>query len=77
VQTGWQITVQTPSQLIGQLVVRTHTAVVDITHDTKNYTIKYRDSTNLDAAGGQIHRNYNMWVQDLDRRMRIEIASMY
>jgi predicted small secreted protein len=71
---GWQIKPVKPGQLTGQLDLRTHRALVDITHNTKTYNIKYRDSTDLGAKDGQIHRNYNGWVQNLDKAIRAQLS---
>jgi hypothetical protein len=71
---GWQIAPEKPGQLTGRLTVRTHQAVVGITHDTKQYSINYKDSTGLDARDGQIHRNYNGWVQNLDKAIRTQLS---
>ena len=73
---GWQMQPGSPGKLSGRLDLRKHTALVDVTHDTKTYTIKYRDSTNLDAKDGMIHRNYNSWVQNLDKAIRAELTAL-
>ena len=70
---GWQITPDSPGRLTGRLALRTHVAVVDIEHDTQSYSIKYRDSTNLQADGGMIHRNYNGWIQNLEKGIRTQL----
>jgi len=46
--------------------VRSHTAVVDISYSTENYSITYAHSVNLKYEDGEIHRNYNSWVQNLN-----------
>jgi hypothetical protein len=48
--------------------------VVDIEHDAKSYSIKYRDSQNLNFADGQIHKNYNGWIQNLDKAIRAQLT---
>ncbi|HWM43124.1 MAG TPA: hypothetical protein VNP36_11850 [Burkholderiales bacterium] len=73
-QLGWQMQAVGPGRISGQLALRTHLAVVDIEHDTKTYSIKYRDSTNLDARDGMIHRNYNGWVQNLEKAIRTQTS---
>lgn len=70
---GWQMQPEGPGRLSGRLNVRQHMAVIDVTHDTKSYSIKYRDSTGLQAKDGTIHKNYNGWVQNLDKRIRTEL----
>jgi len=75
---GWQMEDAGPGHMIGTLHLRNHVAVVDITYDTKSYSIKYKDSTNLqyDAAKGEIHKNYNGWVQNLENGIRVQLATM-
>lgn len=70
---GWQFTQEGPGRMTGRIALRTHTAVVDVEHDTKSYTIKYRDSANLNAADGMIHKNYNGWIQNLDKAIRAQL----
>ncbi|MGH8726163.1 MAG: hypothetical protein ACREU1_15015 [Burkholderiales bacterium] len=70
---GWQLLAERPGMFSGRLALRSHVAVVEIEHDAKSYSIRYRDSINLDAAGGQIHRAYNQWIEKLDRAIRAEL----
>ena len=71
---GWQIVSHAPGKAEGTLVLRTHRAIVDITYDTKAYSIKYKDSTNLDYDGTNIHSNYNGWIQNLDKAIRTQLS---
>jgi hypothetical protein len=71
---GWQIAQRAPGQMEGTLVLRTHRAVVDIAYDTKSYSIKYKDSTNLEYDGTNIHSNYNGWIQNLDKAIRTQLS---
>src|SRR5688572_20042676 len=41
---GWQMQAEGPGRLSGRLAVRQHLAVVDIEHNTKTFSIKYKDS---------------------------------
>jgi hypothetical protein len=75
-QLGWTITPESPGKLTGRIALRTHAATVDITHDSKTFNINYRDSTNLDAAAGQIHKNYNGWIQNLEKGIRVQLATL-
>jgi hypothetical protein len=75
-QLGWVITPESPGKLTGRIALRTHTAVVDITHDSRTFNIKYRDSTNLEASGDQIHKNYNGWIQNLEKGIRAQLATL-
>jgi hypothetical protein len=73
-QLGWQMQPTGPGKISGRLALRTHLAVVDIEHDAKSYSIKYRDSQNLNFADGQIHKNYNGWIQNLDKAIRAQLT---
>jgi len=70
---GWQIVPQGPGKAEGILVLRDHRAVVDITYDTKSYSIMYKDSSNLNYDGKTIHSNYNGWIQNLDKAIRAQL----
>lgn len=70
---GWQINPQGPGKAEGILVLRDHRAVVDITYDTKSYSITYKDSSNLNYDGKTIHSNYNGWIQNLDKAIRKQL----
>lgn len=71
---GWQMQPEGPGKLSGRINLRAHSAVIDVEHSTKSYSIKYRDSNNLDAKDGMIHRNYNGWIQNLDKNIRAELT---
>ncbi len=64
---GWQMAEISPGQLEAKLFLRTHVAIVEIVFDTKAFSIRYKDSTNLKYTGDTIHKNYNAWVQRLER----------
>ena len=70
---GWQIVPRAPGKAEGILVLRDHRAVVDITYDTKAYSIVYKDSSNLQYDGKMIHSNYNGWIQNLDKAIRAQL----
>jgi hypothetical protein len=73
---GWQLLAERPGLFSGRLALRTHVAVVEIEHDSKSYSIRYRGSTNLDAADGEIHKAYNQWIEKLDRAIRAELKTL-
>lgn len=64
---GWHIKEIKPGHLEARLPVRSHVAVADIFYTTKDFSIKYKNSTNLryDAKDNTIHSNYNGWIQNL------------
>ena len=70
---GWVMTPVSPGLISGRLSLRDHVAVVDIQYSAIVYSIRYKDSTNLNFSDGQIHRNYNGWIDNLDRDIRGEL----
>ncbi len=70
---GWKMADISPGVIQGTLNLRKHTAVVDITYTSTKYSIVYKSSINLDEKDGQIHKNYNSWVQNLSRKIGAEI----
>jgi hypothetical protein len=73
---GWQMSDTQPGLIKAQIALRTHTASADVRYTPTTYSIIYRDSTNLSASDGQIHTNYNGWIQNLDREIRLELLSL-
>ena len=73
---GWQMTPVDPGLVSGRLALRGHVAVVDVRYSPKDFSITYKDSTNLDYANGQIHKNYNGWIENLDRDIRANLLSL-
>lgn len=73
---GWQMKVVQPGLIEGTLRLRSHMAAVDIKYDTKAYSITYKDSSNLDYDGTNIHKNYNGWIQNLDNGIRVQITNL-
>ena len=57
-------------------MARDHRAVVDVRYDTKTYSIKYKDSSNLQYDGTSIHKNYNGWIQNLDNAIRARLTGL-
>jgi len=73
---GWQMTPEKPGHIVGRLALRQHVAVVDIDYTPSTYSIRYKDSTNLEYDGQKIHRNYNGWVQNLDKAIKAQLANL-
>jgi len=70
---GWVMTPISPGLIGGRLMLRDHVAVVEVRYTAKTYSITYKDSTNLNYRDGQIHKNYNAWIENLDRDIRNEL----
>lgn len=54
--------------------VRKHSVSIRINYSEKEYTINYVNSVNLLASGGEIHRAYNHWVNNLDKDIQKKLA---
>ena len=67
---GWQMRPVGPGRIEGTLLLRDHRAVVDIDYSPRTYSIRYKDSSNLHYDGASIHKNYNGWIENLDRAIR-------
>jgi len=72
---GWEMKADKPGHILGTLHLRSHTAIIDVTYNTKNYNIKYKDSVNLDHSGDVIHANYNNWIRNLDKHIQMELQT--
>jgi len=70
---GWTMRPAAPGTINGTLSLRGHSAVIDVEYNPKSYNIAYRSSTNLDASNGQIHKNYNGWIENLNNAIRREL----
>lgn len=71
---GWTSSVQSPGVILATIRLRDHYAAVNITYSTINYSINYKDSTNLKYDGKSIHSNYNGWIENLDKAIRRNLA---
>jgi hypothetical protein len=70
---GWEMKETKPGHILGTLHLRTHVAIVDVNYTTKSYSITYKDSTNLDYDGTNIHSNYNGWIQNLQKGIQTQL----
>ena len=73
---GWQMKEQEPGRLKGTLFLRTHEAIIQILYDKSKYSIKYVDSKNLDYDGTNIHSNYNGWIENLNRNIKVQLSNL-
>lgn len=72
---GWKMIPDRDGHILGTLLLRSHAAVVDIDYTPSAYSITYKDSTDLDYDGKNIHNNYNGWIQNLEKAINAQIAS--
>ena len=72
---GWQMKEDGPGKITATLELRNHTAAVDIPYSPASYSIVYKSSSNLHEGGGNIHKNYNGWIQNLTRAINVQLAA--
>ena len=73
---GWRMHAQGPGKIQGTINRRDHRAVVDIDYTARTYSIRHKDSSStLQYDGNSIHKNYNGWIENLDRAIRNRLAS--
>jgi hypothetical protein len=70
---GWNMQPTAPGVVAGLLNLRTHTAEIEVQYSPQSYNIVYKNSTNLDASNGQIHKNYNGWIENLNSAIHREL----
>ena len=69
---GWRVGKKSKGKIMASIAVRSHRATIEITYNKENYSINYVDSQNLkyNEAKGTIHRNYNRWINNIDRDLQ-------
>lgn len=71
---GWQIKEVQPFLMEGTITLRNHMAQVNIPYSAQRYSIVYKDSRDLNYDGKNIHSNYNGWVQNLDKGIKVQMG---
>lgn len=71
----WVMSDAGPGLIKGRLQSRDHVAEVSIPYSATGYSIKYVSSLNLMASGGQIHKSYNRWVQNLNQDIQLNLSA--
>ena len=69
-QKKWRMMVIKPGEIVGNILVRSHKARIQIDYTEKFYAITYLESNNLLYKDGKIHRNYNRWINSLDQTIQ-------
>lgn len=76
---GWTPRIDADGTIVASILVRgRHFAEVGIAWDADSYSIRYRDSRELDydAEDREIHGNYNRWVDLLSKGIQNEFILM-
>jgi hypothetical protein len=74
---GWRFEPVKPGQLRGT-IERKHRAVVDVYYTQATYSIVLNSSDNLSQSSGEIPRNYDNWIRNLenDIEAQLKVASI-
>lgn len=71
---SWKLESINSNTIRGYLYNRKFKVVVNIPYSAKGYSINYVSvSDNLKDSRGNVHRNYNRWVNNLDAKIRENI----
>ncbi|WP_369817571.1 hypothetical protein [Pantoea sp. RIT-PI-b] len=71
----WTMTPVGPGAIDGYLAARGYSADIRVNYTANSYQILYVSSQNLKAGSGQIHRNYNVWIDRLDRSIQTRLKA--
>ncbi|ELY2740822.1 hypothetical protein ACOJD8_000759 [Cronobacter turicensis] len=74
-QREWMMTDAGPGVITGRLKNRDHSAEIRIPYSANGYSINYVGSMNLKASDGKIHKNYNRWVNNLDKDIQLNLST--
>jgi PBP1b-binding outer membrane lipoprotein LpoB len=72
----WKMKEMKGGHIVGTLFIRNHIAVVDIKYSKETYNIDYKSGTNLKYDGVNIHKNYNEWIQNLNRLIQKNLSKI-
>lgn len=73
---GWIVKRVKPGIAEASLHLRSHIAIVTIEYNKNDYSITYKESTDLryDPTAKTIHSNYNGWIQNLNRAIQVQLS---
>ncbi|ANI80867.1 hypothetical protein [Kosakonia oryzae] len=74
-QRQWIMTDAGPGVIKGRMQSRDHVAEIRINYSANSYSINYENSLNLKASDGKIHKNYNRWVNNLDKDIQLNLSA--
>ena len=73
---GWQMQEASSGYIIATTFRGGHMAKVDIRYTAETFSIQYKDSSNLNYDGTNIHKTYNKWVKRLHNNIRSAIGRL-
>ena len=72
---GWAMKEVGSNVIRATYAPRTHEAVVDVSYDTRSFSITYVSSVNMSESNGYIDTHYNRWVRNLERDIVFEVGN--
>lgn len=69
----WVMTEAGAGVINARYTARSHRVDVRINYTASGYTINYVSSDGMRAANGQINRNYNRWVENLNQDIQLQL----
>lgn len=75
-QREWIMNEAGPGVIKARQQNRDHVAEIRINYSATGYSITYDNSLNLEAANGKIHKNYNRWVNNLNKDIQVYLSSI-
>jgi hypothetical protein len=61
-----------PGKIKATYNARGHQAVIMVSFNQSTFSLQYVSSVDLDYDGSNIHKNYNSWVQNLERAIKAQ-----
>jgi|SRR5919109_32669 hypothetical protein len=73
----WIMTPVKLGEMVGEFNIQSHQIHVNIPYTTKQYSILYKDSSNLryDPVKRTIHVNYQKWIERLDNEIKARLSA--
>jgi hypothetical protein len=73
---GWQVKKVSKGKAEATLLIRDHTAIVTVDYNKSDFSITYKDSSNLDYVKEKntIHSNYNGWIMNLKNAIALQLS---
>jgi hypothetical protein len=72
---GWRFERVSAGKLRASQVQPKHTAVVDVTFDTRAYNITHVSTTGMEEKDGTVHSHYNFWIRNLEHDIETRLAN--
>ncbi len=70
---GWKTEIVGEWKIKAVKHIRSHSLTVLINYSKSSFDISYVDSNNLKFDGSNIHKNYNIWIHQLEESIQNEI----